>query len=192
MEERKTIAILGAGFGGLRAAKVLARNLKKLNLLQKYEVILIDRNDHHTYTPLLYEVATTSKETANMCDLHSVATYTIRSLIAKTDIRFIQKEIKSIDPMHGSIHFTDGETLNSSSEAASSKRITKATGSNVFFKTGTTETHAGTEKFIADARIKTDGTRHFSNIRTRTFAKSSDGIDGGDALRQKSIGNQFG
>ncbi len=111
MEPRKTIAILGAGFGGLRAAKVLTRKLKALGLSPKYEIVLVDRNDHHTYTPLLYEVATTSKELATISDLHSVAAYNIRSLIEKTGLRFVQKEIEHIDPMQGSLKFADGEVI---------------------------------------------------------------------------------
>src|SRR5271168_1001373 len=44
------IVIVGAGFGGLRAAKLLARQL--------VEITVIDRRNHHTFQPLLYQVAT--------------------------------------------------------------------------------------------------------------------------------------
>ncbi len=45
-----SVVIVGAGFAGLSAAKYLAR--------QKYvEVTLIDRNNYHTFQPLLYQVA---------------------------------------------------------------------------------------------------------------------------------------
>jgi NADH dehydrogenase len=44
------IVIIGGGFGGLRAAKLLA-NLP-------FQVTLIDRKNHHTFQPLLYQVAT--------------------------------------------------------------------------------------------------------------------------------------
>ena len=44
------VVILGAGFGGLRAARELAR--KPVN------VTLIDRNNYHLFQPLLYQVAT--------------------------------------------------------------------------------------------------------------------------------------
>ncbi len=46
----KKIVIVGAGFGGLK----LAQNLKN----EKIEVLLIDKNNHHTFQPLLYQVAT--------------------------------------------------------------------------------------------------------------------------------------
>ncbi len=111
MDARKKIVILGAGFGGLRAAKALAKHLHTLNVQKKYEVLLVDKNDHHTYTPLLYEVATTSKETADICDLHQIATYKIQPLIQNTGVGFIQKEVEHIDPIGGSIYFAGGEKI---------------------------------------------------------------------------------
>ncbi|HNT55071.1 MAG TPA: NAD(P)/FAD-dependent oxidoreductase [Anaerolineaceae bacterium] len=44
------VVILGAGFGGLRAARLLAR--------QPVRVTLVDRNNYHLFQPLLYQVAT--------------------------------------------------------------------------------------------------------------------------------------
>lgn len=51
----KNIIILGAGFGGLRVAIELARQRSQL---EDYKIILIDKNLYHTFTPLVYEVAT--------------------------------------------------------------------------------------------------------------------------------------
>lgn len=44
------VVIVGGGFGGLRLAKVLADD--------PVEVTLVDRRNHHTFQPLLYQVAT--------------------------------------------------------------------------------------------------------------------------------------
>lgn len=49
------IIIIGAGFGGLCAALELAKRKHRLGGRQ---IFLIDRGEHHLYTPLLYEVAT--------------------------------------------------------------------------------------------------------------------------------------
>ncbi len=46
------VVIVGAGFGGLRATQVLS---KQSSLVR---VTLIDRKNHHTFQPLLYQVAT--------------------------------------------------------------------------------------------------------------------------------------
>ena len=99
----KKIVILGAGFGGLRAAIKISKKLKSLHLLKDYEVVLIDRNDHHTYTPLLYEVATTSKALANIAELHEVAAYKIKPLIENLAITFLQKEVTAADLIRGEV-----------------------------------------------------------------------------------------
>src|SRR6202165_4482065 len=44
------VVIVGAGFGGLVAARTLARH--------PVQITLIDRQNFHTFQPLLYEVAT--------------------------------------------------------------------------------------------------------------------------------------
>lgn len=44
------VVIIGGGFGGLRAAKLLGN--------KPFEVTLVDRKNHHTFQPLLYQVAT--------------------------------------------------------------------------------------------------------------------------------------
>ncbi len=50
MKARPKVVIIGGGFGGLRAAKALAD--------KSVDVTLIDRKNHHTFQPLLYQVAT--------------------------------------------------------------------------------------------------------------------------------------
>ena len=47
--ERKRVVIIGGGFAGLHAAL----NLAKLPL----DISLVDRRNHHTFQPLLYQVA---------------------------------------------------------------------------------------------------------------------------------------
>jgi NADH dehydrogenase len=46
--KRPRAVIVGGGFGGLYAAKTLNESA---------EVMLIDRKNHHTFQPLLYQVA---------------------------------------------------------------------------------------------------------------------------------------
>jgi NADH dehydrogenase len=50
MKNKPKIVIIGGGFGGLQAAKALGG--------EAVEVTLIDRKNHHTFQPLLYQVAT--------------------------------------------------------------------------------------------------------------------------------------
>jgi NADH dehydrogenase len=44
------VVIIGAGFGGLTAARILAR--------ERIQLTIVDRKNHHTFQPLLYQVAT--------------------------------------------------------------------------------------------------------------------------------------
>ena len=48
--ERPLIVIIGTGFGGLEAAKVIQG--------EPTAVTLVDRQNHHLFQPLLYQVAT--------------------------------------------------------------------------------------------------------------------------------------
>src|ERR1700678_295283 len=47
---RPRVVIVGAGFGGLKAAELLAR--------LPVDITILDRKNHHTFQPLLYQVAT--------------------------------------------------------------------------------------------------------------------------------------
>src|SRR5262245_30906180 len=49
-DSRPRVLIVGGGFGGLHAAKVLGR--------APVDVVLVDRRNHHLFQPLLYQVAT--------------------------------------------------------------------------------------------------------------------------------------
>ncbi len=49
-----TVVVVGAGFGGLNAARALRR--------ARAQVVLLDRNNYHLFQPLLYQVATAGLE----------------------------------------------------------------------------------------------------------------------------------
>jgi NADH dehydrogenase len=57
-QERPRVVILGAGFGGLEAAKALAR--------APVEITIIDRQNYHCFQPLLYQVATAALSPAEV------------------------------------------------------------------------------------------------------------------------------
>lgn len=62
MSKQPRVVIVGAGFGGLRAAKALRK--------APVEVLLVDQFNYHTFQPLLYQVATAALEPEEVA--HSV------------------------------------------------------------------------------------------------------------------------
>src|SRR3989344_9079328 len=108
--DMKRILILGGGFGGLRVALILDRKLASLELKERYELVLVDRNAYHTYTPILYEIAS-APEHIEESSLRKKAGYDIRDLLAGTCARFIEDRIKNLDLVGGDAHFERGEEL---------------------------------------------------------------------------------
>ncbi len=110
MNRKNTIVILGAGFGGLRAAIVLAKKIRRSGM-EHCELVLVDRNAYHTYTPTLYESATTSKETANYSDIKSLVTFPVETIVAPMGVEFIQSEVQSLDLQDGYVNLVNGRVL---------------------------------------------------------------------------------
>src|SRR5262245_21812162 len=57
-QPRPRVVIIGGGFGGLWAAKALAR--------APFDVTIIDRHNYHLFQPLLYQVATAALSPADI------------------------------------------------------------------------------------------------------------------------------
>jgi NADH dehydrogenase len=80
---RPTIVIIGAGFAGLDAAKKLAK--------ADVDVLLIDRQNFHLFTPLLYQVATSGLEPGEIA-------YPVRGILrGKSNVRFLLGSVEAID-----------------------------------------------------------------------------------------------
>lgn len=83
MIDRPRVVILGCGFGGMGAC----HSLKKAEA----EITLLDKNDYHTFQPLLYQVATATLEP-------EVVGHPIRDLINDHDhFRFHQTNVTGVD-----------------------------------------------------------------------------------------------
>lgn len=80
--ETKHVVIIGAGFAGLFAAKkFFGKNVK---------VTLIDKNNYHTFNPLLYQVGAAEIEPDQIA-------YPVRSVIRnKKNIDFLMSQVKEI------------------------------------------------------------------------------------------------
>lgn len=95
---KKRIVIVGGGFGGMNLLKYLDDKV--------YQIVLFDRNNFHTFVPLLYQVATAGIEPDSIVD-------PLRNLLRKRiDVHFrmmkvlqIRPEDKMIDTAVGSLSF---------------------------------------------------------------------------------------
>ena len=82
-EEKPRVVIVGAGFGGLEAAKKLAG--------QDVRVTVIDRTNYHLFQPLLYQVATAALSPADIAA-------PVRAILSKCkNMEVILAEVQSVD-----------------------------------------------------------------------------------------------
>lgn len=81
--DRPRVVIIGGGFGGL----ALAKRLKN----KKFQVVLLDKHNYHTFQPLLYQVATGGLESGSIA-------YPIRKVVQNYDqIFFRVANVQRID-----------------------------------------------------------------------------------------------
>lgn len=84
---KKHVVIIGGGFGGLKAAKVLA------DYADLVDVTLIDKRNYHLFQPLLYQVATAGLSPAD------IATPIRNVLSDAKNVTVYMDEIKSVNPL---------------------------------------------------------------------------------------------
>jgi NADH:ubiquinone reductase (H+-translocating) len=80
---RPRVIIVGAGFGGLEAAKKLS--------CEDVKVIVVDRTNHHLFQPLLYQVATAALSPADIAA-------PVRAILSECrNLEVILAEVQSVD-----------------------------------------------------------------------------------------------
>lgn len=108
--QRKNIVIAGAGFGGIKCALRLHKLLKRANALNKYKIILIDKNREHIFTPNLYETASiVTKDCCNIALMNAAVAIDIKDIIDNKKIEFINDRINKIDTETKNIDTTNGQ-----------------------------------------------------------------------------------
>ncbi|QXQ08445.1 NAD(P)/FAD-dependent oxidoreductase [Sphingosinicellaceae bacterium] len=95
--DKHHIVIVGAGFGGLAVARGLAR--------ADVTITLVDRQNHHVFQPLLYQVATAGLSPADIAA-------PIRSIVKKHEnTRVLLGEVTGVDIGQRRVVLADGATL---------------------------------------------------------------------------------
>ena len=94
---RHHVVIVGAGFGGLEAARRLGG--------QNVDVTIIDRSNHHVFQPLLYQVAGAA------LDISQIA-WPIRHVLHRfKNVTTLMAEVDGVDAAHGIVQLTDGTRI---------------------------------------------------------------------------------
>ena len=95
--EKPRVVVVGAGFGGL----TLARSLRKAPV----EVLLIDRQNYHTFQPLLYQVATAGLEPEEIA-------HAVRGIFQRQkNFRFRLGEVVGVDWADRTVRLKDGDRI---------------------------------------------------------------------------------
>ncbi|PYJ22718.1 MAG: FAD-dependent oxidoreductase [Verrucomicrobia bacterium] len=95
LANRPHVIIVGAGFGGLEAAKKLGP--------ENVRVTVIDRTNYHLFQPLLYQVATAALSPADIAA-------PVRAVLSKyKNVEVILAEVQSVDVEAKKIRTTDTE-----------------------------------------------------------------------------------
>jgi len=96
-DPRPHVVVLGAGFGGLEAARGLAGAPVRLTV--------VDRRNHYLFQPLLYQVATAALSPADIA-------YPIRSILRRQkNADVVLAEARSVDPARREVALADGGVL---------------------------------------------------------------------------------
>ena len=89
------VVIVGAGFGGLECAKALRR--------AQVDVTVIDRENHHCFQPLLYQVATAALSPADIA-------WPIRHILRpQRNATVLMEEVRDVDPERKCVQTQFGE-----------------------------------------------------------------------------------
>jgi NADH dehydrogenase len=87
----KKVVIIGGGFGGLAAAKDLAKH--------NFDITIVDKTNHHLFQPLLYQVATAALSPGDIAN-------PIRSILGGSkNVKVVMSEVTSIDKVKREVKF---------------------------------------------------------------------------------------
>lgn len=129
---KEKIVIIGGGFAGLNLAKRLDKN--------RFDVVIVDRNNYHSFPPLFYQVASSGLEPASI-------SFPLRRELCRRCYRgcsFHFGDVRSIDIASKTVH-TQFERL------GYDKLVIASGSTNNFFNIADLQKHVYTLKSTAEA-----------------------------------------
>jgi NADH:ubiquinone reductase (H+-translocating) len=96
------VVVIGGGFGGLSLVRELARVRRRRRL--PVRITLVDRRNHHTFQPLLYQVATAGLQPQDVG-------ISLRAILRRHGIETRLGEVTGVDPHRRLVTFSDGSEL---------------------------------------------------------------------------------
>ncbi|MDQ3811680.1 MAG: NAD(P)/FAD-dependent oxidoreductase [Chloroflexota bacterium] len=92
-----TVLVVGGGFGGLYAARALARH--------EVRVVLVDRDNYHLFQPLLYQVATAALSPGDIAE-------PLRAILRKhRNVQVLLGDVAALDVERRRVSLVDGAQL---------------------------------------------------------------------------------
>jgi NADH:ubiquinone reductase (H+-translocating) len=96
------VIVIGGGFGGLAIVRQLARARRRGRIAVR--ITLIDRRNHHTFQPLLYQVATAGLQTQDVG-------ISLRAILRRQDVEIRLGDVTGIDTTGRVVRLADGAEL---------------------------------------------------------------------------------
>lgn len=96
MSNRKKIVLIGGGFAGMEFAK-------KISNSKQYELLLLDKQNHHMFQPLFYQVA------CSMLDVNSIIFPFRKVFQGVNNMKYRMAEVYSVDSENQLVHTNIGD-----------------------------------------------------------------------------------
>src|SRR5438132_5501285 len=98
MNSKAHVVIIGAGFGGLEAAKKLA--------CKDVRVTVIDRTNYHLFQPLLYQVATAALSPADIAAPIRAVLHKCKNMaVMLAEVRSVNVDVRKVQLIDGEIDY---------------------------------------------------------------------------------------
>jgi NADH:quinone reductase (non-electrogenic) len=97
MTAKPRVLVIGCGFGGLEAVRVLSKGA--------VEITLLDRTNHHLFQPLLYQVATAG---LGAPAISAPIRHVLRPQMKRGNLTILQAEVQGIDTAGRSVRIDGG------------------------------------------------------------------------------------